>query len=114
VVSKGAGFGRIYGDATTAMSTTTMTTIMTGSRGRPACAVSQRWGCRPGVIPCPEALSVLLLAIGPNRTARGMVMIVAFSAGLAAVLVGLGLLLVTSWSPRRRSCRDSATGVQGG
>jgi nickel/cobalt transporter (NicO) family protein len=53
-------------------------------------------GLSAGIIPCPEALSVLLLAIGIDRTALGMVMIVAFSAGLAAVLVGLGLLLVTA------------------
>ena len=52
-------------------------------------------GVSAGIIPCPEALSVLLLAIGLNRTALGMGMIVAFSAGLAAVLVGLGLVLVT-------------------
>ena len=52
-------------------------------------------GLSAGMIPCTEALSVLLLAIGLNRTALGMVMIVAFSVGLAAVLVGLGLLLVT-------------------
>jgi len=53
-------------------------------------------GGSAGIIPCPEALSVLLLAIGLNRTALGLVMIVAFSLGLAAVLVGLGLLLVTA------------------
>jgi len=53
-------------------------------------------GGTAGIIPCPEALSVLLLAIGLNRTALGLVMIVAFSLGLAAVLVGLGLLLVTA------------------
>ena len=39
---------------------------------------------------------MLVLAIGLNRTALGLVMIVAFSVGLAAVLVGLGLLLVTA------------------
>lgn len=53
-------------------------------------------GLAAGMIPCPEALSVLLLAIGLNRTALGMAMVVAFSVGLAAVLVGLGLLLVTA------------------
>jgi nickel/cobalt exporter len=53
-------------------------------------------GVSAGMIPCPEALSVLLLAIGLHRTALGMIMIVAFSVGLAAVLVALGLLLVTS------------------
>ncbi len=53
-------------------------------------------GVSAGMIPCPEALGVLLLAIGLNRTALGLVMIVAFSVGLAAVLVGLGLFLVTA------------------
>ncbi|MFI7709387.1 hypothetical protein [Nonomuraea sp. NPDC049480] len=48
-------------------------------------------GVAGGIIPCPEALSVLLLAIGLNRTALGLTMIVAFSVGLAAVLVGLVL-----------------------
>jgi ABC-type nickel/cobalt efflux system permease component RcnA len=51
-------------------------------------------GVSAGMIPCPEALSVLLLAIGLNRAALGLMMIVAFSVGLAAVLVGLGLVLV--------------------
>ena len=49
-----------------------------------------------GMIPCPEALSVLLLAVGLGRAGLGLTMIVAFSVGLAAVLVGLGLLLVTA------------------
>jgi ABC-type nickel/cobalt efflux system permease component RcnA len=53
-------------------------------------------GLSAGMIPCPEALSVLLLAVGLHRTGLGLVMIVAFSVGLAAVLVGLGLLLVTA------------------
>ncbi|MGW2822680.1 hypothetical protein ACWC24_16970 [Streptomyces sp. NPDC001443] len=53
-------------------------------------------GVAGGIMPCPEALSVLLLAIGLNRTALGLTMIVAFSAGLAGVLVALGLLLVTA------------------
>ncbi len=53
-------------------------------------------GVSGGIIPCPEALSVLLLAIGLNRTVLGLTMVVAFSVGLAAVLVGLGLILVSS------------------
>lgn len=53
-------------------------------------------GVSGGIIPCPEALSVLLLAIGLNRTALGLAMIVAFSVGLAGVLVGLGLILVSA------------------
>ncbi|MGW0653885.1 nickel/cobalt transporter [Streptomyces umbrinus] len=53
-------------------------------------------GVSGGIIPCPEALGVLLLAIGLNRTALGLAMIVAFSVGLAGVLVGLGLILVSA------------------
>jgi ABC-type nickel/cobalt efflux system permease component RcnA len=53
-------------------------------------------GFSGGLVPCPEALSILILAVGLHRTALGLAMIVAFSAGLAAVLVGFGLVLVTA------------------
>uniref|UniRef100_A0AAU1ZVB1 Nickel/cobalt efflux system n=1 Tax=Streptomyces sp. NBC_00093 TaxID=2975649 RepID=A0AAU1ZVB1_9ACTN len=65
-------------------------TVPTTFRGLAAMGVSS------GIIPCPEALGVLLLAIGLNRTALGLAMIVAFSVGLAGVLVGLGLILVSA------------------
>ena len=62
-------------------------------------------GISGGIVPCPEALAVLLLAVAVHRTALGLGMILAFSAGLAAVLVGLGLFLVTprlsQWLHRR-------------
>ena len=45
-------------------------------------------------MPCPSALVVLLSAIALHRVAFGLLLIVAFSLGLAAVLVGIGLLLV--------------------
>ena len=51
-------------------------------------------GMAAGVIPCPSALVVLLGAISQHRIALGMVLIVAFSAGLAATLSGLGLAVV--------------------
>ncbi|KPM56721.1 hypothetical protein ACG83_02245 [Frankia sp. R43] len=53
-------------------------------------------GFSAGLIPCPEALSVMLLAAGLHRAALGIVMIIAFSVGLAGVLVGIGLALVRS------------------
>lgn len=63
-------------------------------------------GVSGGIVSCPEALGVLLLAVGVNRTTLGLGMIVAFSLGLATVLVGLGLLVVTArfgtWLRRRR------------
>ncbi|MFF4250687.1 hypothetical protein ACFY1L_05700 [Streptomyces sp. NPDC001663] len=52
-------------------------------------------GVSGGIIPCPEALSVLLLAVALHRPVLGLAMVVAFSIGLAAVLVGLGLILVS-------------------
>ena len=53
-------------------------------------------GVSGGLTPCPEAIGILLVAIGLNRVAFGMGLIVAFSLGLAAVLCLLGLLIVRS------------------
>ena len=45
----------------------------------------------------PErAFVVLLVASSVNRTALGMLLILAFSAGLAVVLTGIGLMMVYS------------------
>lgn len=51
-------------------------------------------GAAAGLIPCPSALVVLLGAIAQHEVALGMLLIVAFSVGLAATLTGLGLLVV--------------------
>ena len=51
-------------------------------------------GISGGLLPCPSALVVLLGAIALHRVAFGMLLIVAFSLGLAGVLTGIGLLLV--------------------
>jgi nickel/cobalt transporter (NicO) family protein len=51
-------------------------------------------GISGGIIPCPSALVVLLSAIALHRLGLGMLLIVAFSLGLASVLTGLGILLV--------------------
>jgi ABC-type nickel/cobalt efflux system permease component RcnA len=51
-------------------------------------------GVSGGLLPCPSALVVMLGAISLGRIALGLVLIVAFSAGLAAVLTAIGLLLV--------------------
>ena len=55
-------------------------------------------GVSRGIVPCPEALGVLLLAVGVHRTALGVGMILAFSTGLAVVLIGL--ILVSARSSR--------------
>lgn len=51
-------------------------------------------GITGGIVPCPAALVVLLGALAFHRVAFGLFLIVAFSAGLAAVLIGLGLAMV--------------------
>ncbi len=51
-------------------------------------------GITGGMVPCPAALVVLLSAISLNRVGVGLLLIVAFSCGLAAVLIGIGLLMV--------------------
>jgi ABC-type nickel/cobalt efflux system permease component RcnA len=51
-------------------------------------------GITGGIVPCPAALVVLLGALAFHRVAFGLFLIVAFSAGLAAVLISLGLAMV--------------------
>lgn len=47
-----------------------------------------------GMIPCPSAIVVMLGAIALHRVAFGLLLIVAFSLGLATVLVAIGFALV--------------------
>jgi len=51
-------------------------------------------GITGGIIPCPAALVVLLGAFSLHRIGFGLFLIVAFSLGLAAVLIAIGLLMV--------------------
>lgn len=51
-------------------------------------------GVSGGLLPCPSALVVLLSAIALQRVALGLVLIIAFSIGLAGVLTAIGLTLV--------------------
>jgi ABC-type nickel/cobalt efflux system permease component RcnA len=64
----------------------------------PAADISYRQlltlGVTGGIVPCPAALVVLLSAVALQRTGFGLVLIVAFSAGLAAVLIAIGLCMV--------------------
>jgi len=51
-------------------------------------------GVSGGLVPCPAALVLLLGAISLGRLGFGMVLVVAFSAGLAIVLTGIGRLMI--------------------
>jgi ABC-type nickel/cobalt efflux system permease component RcnA len=51
-------------------------------------------GITGGIVPCPAALVVLLSAFSLHRIGFGLFLITAFSVGLAAVLVMVGLMMV--------------------
>jgi ABC-type nickel/cobalt efflux system permease component RcnA len=53
-------------------------------------------GISGGLVPCPSALVLLLSAIAIGQIGSGLMLVFAFSLGLAATLTGLGLLLVSS------------------
>jgi nickel/cobalt transporter (NicO) family protein len=55
-------------------------------------------GITGGLLPCPSALVVLLAAISLHRVAFGMLLVVAFSAGLALAITGVGLVAVLARS----------------
>jgi len=51
-------------------------------------------GLSGGIVPCPGALVVLLSALAWQRLGLGILLVLAFSVGLAAVLVAIGVLMV--------------------
>ena len=71
----------------------TTTTITTTRRTSPPRGILAM-GASAGLIPCPSALVVLLGAVAQHQLALGLVMIVAFSLGLAATLTALGIAVV--------------------
>jgi nickel/cobalt transporter (NicO) family protein len=59
-------------------------------------------GVSGGLLPCPSALVVLLAAISLHRVAFGLILIFAFSAGLALTITGIGLVAVLARSSFKR------------
>lgn len=51
-------------------------------------------GVSGGLLPCPSALVVMLSAIALGRVGFGLLLIVAFSLGLAGVLTAVGIAMV--------------------
>ena len=64
-------------------------------------------GISAGIIPCPTALVVLLAAISLQRVGYGLVLILAFSLGLAIAVTSIGLVAVLA---RRTFSRMSFDG----
>ena len=59
-------------------------------------------GVSGGIVPCPAALVVLLSALSMQQLGFGLLLIVAFSLGLAAVLIAIGILMVCAQRFMRR------------
>lgn len=88
----------------------------TGAEGEPVAFCADRnpsvqlhqllvLGITGGIVPCPAALVVLLSALALRRVAFGLLLIVSFSAGLAVVLIAMGMLAVYAgrWIARVRA-----------
>ena len=79
----GAGSGTTRARTRTGITTTTTTTTHEPTRRAGAALLAV--GISGGLLPCPSALVVLLAAISLHRVALGLLLIVAFSVGLAAL-----------------------------
>ena len=51
-------------------------------------------GASGGLVPCETALVLLLSAIALRRVGLGLLLLVAFSLGLAIVLMGIGMIVI--------------------
>jgi ABC-type nickel/cobalt efflux system permease component RcnA len=51
-------------------------------------------GISGGIVPCWDAIVILLVGLSADLVARALVLLLAFSAGLASVLIALGLVVV--------------------
>jgi nickel/cobalt transporter (NicO) family protein len=65
-------------------------------------------GISAGIIPCPTALVVLLAAVSLQRVGYGLLLIVAFSIGLALAVTSIGLVAVLARSTFSRVSFDGA------
>ena len=51
-------------------------------------------GASGGLVPCPSALVLLLSSVALGRVALGLTLLVSFSAGLAVVLMAIGVAVL--------------------
>jgi nickel/cobalt transporter (NicO) family protein len=65
-------------------------------------------GISGGLVPCPSAMVLLLAAVALNKIAFGMLLVLAFSAGLALTLIAVGLAFLYA----RNRIRQPAAGAR--
>ena len=46
------------------------------------------------MVPCPDAIAILLVAVAVNRVPFGILLIISFSIGLALILIAIGIAMV--------------------
>ena len=63
-------------------------------------------GISGGVVPCPKAIVILLLAISLHKITLGIIIILVFSLGLAFTLVILGIVVVKASFLLKRRLND--------
>ena len=63
-------------------------------------------GISGGLVPCPEALAVLLISFSINRLVFGLVLLTAFTLGLAAVLIAIGVEMVMAGPAMNKLAKD--------
>lgn len=61
---------------------------------RPGLAGLLSLGVSGGLVPCPEALALLVLSVSAQQIGFGLVLLAVFSFGLAAVLIAIGSAMV--------------------
>ena len=82
----------------------------------PAPGVTLSWrnlfvlGLAGGLIPSASALIILLASIASGRPAYGLVLVVAFGIGMAAVMTGVGLAMIVARSRLERMPSRSSLG----
>jgi ABC-type nickel/cobalt efflux system permease component RcnA len=64
-------------------------------------------GISGGLVPCPEALVVLMLSISAGRLVLGLALLTAFTLGLAAILMAIGCAMVLAGPAMKRWSGDS-------
>jgi nickel/cobalt transporter (NicO) family protein len=64
-------------------------------------------GISGGLVPCPSAMVLLLAAVALNKTAYGLLLVVAFSVGLATTLTAVGLTFLYARNRFRRPAVSS-------
>jgi ABC-type nickel/cobalt efflux system permease component RcnA len=64
-------------------------------------------GISGGLVPCPSAMVLLLAAVALNKTGYGMLLVVAFSVGLAITLTAVGLAFLYARNRFRKPGRGA-------